>query len=431
MPPTAPPMAPPVPAPPVDALPPHLQRQQLRKVLLVLFRTKSEFEMLLDGTLSESLDAVAGGANLTVVCFNLINWLWQDRSRRLLLFLKGAVDERPESHDLKHLFEALGRGADEAPAHDDPLSPSEHSPLSFAAREQVVVFRTHFRQREKQFGYLKALKDLHDTLHVSHDFQGDLERCVKQGLTAAGLDVLRVIAEDVITLAVEAQEMVQGLEFPKAAAWVGKFAAAAERLLSDDTTAVTSAVKDLRDLPAQNMARLDTELVNTLQRMNPTELVETAARALELLAVEPSPPPLLMEFRTRLSGFTGIIATLDSLAHLHTTCQGVEDILAQKASAPDGLTAAAVPGWGEAATAISELTRLRPGDRRVTKIADAATAFVAAGLTDGAGRFTTLLDRFRRYFQDVDDELFETTGNLFNEAKLLGLQLRTFTNVSG
>lgn len=429
MPPTGQPLASPVPPPPVAALPPHLQRQQLRKVLLDQFRTKPEFEMLLDGTLGESLDAVAGGANLTVVCFNLIQWLWADPAQRLVPFLAGAVAERPNSGELKVMSEAFGRTTPTPlPVADEPTIVGA-PPMSNAARDRVVEFRTQFRQREKQFGYLKALKDLHDTLHDMNDLQGDLERCVEQGLDAAGLNELRVIAADVITLAVEAREVVQGLEIPKDAAWVGSFAAAAERLLSDKMDEVPPAVKSLRDLPAQNMAGLDHELVNTLRRMNPAELVETATRALDALATDPTPPPLLVEFRGRLSGFTRLITRIDPLADLHNTCQGIEVILAQKASAPTGLTAAGVPGWASAATGIARLSELRPDDRQTKNIAAAATAFATAAPAAAAVRFATLLARFRKFFQDVDKELFDATGDLFNEAKLLGLQLRTFTNV--
>jgi hypothetical protein len=96
----------PVPAT-VPTAPAADQQRRLRGVLLDQFPRPADLTILLADTLGVELDQVAGGANQTEVCFNLVRWLWVDKMGRLQPLLAQAVRERPNSGDLKALQQEL------------------------------------------------------------------------------------------------------------------------------------------------------------------------------------------------------------------------------------------------------------------------------------------------------------------------------------
>jgi hypothetical protein len=77
--------------------------RRLHSLLLDHFPQESDLAILLDDSLGQALNRVAGGATQTVICFKLVQWLWVDRVGRLRPFLDAAVRERPNLEDLKLL----------------------------------------------------------------------------------------------------------------------------------------------------------------------------------------------------------------------------------------------------------------------------------------------------------------------------------------
>jgi hypothetical protein len=79
-------------------------RARLRAVLLDQFPTRADLEMLLSDSLSQNLDAVAGGSNLMETVFNLIRWAAVDPRGRLQPLLAEAVKQRPHNMELPNLL---------------------------------------------------------------------------------------------------------------------------------------------------------------------------------------------------------------------------------------------------------------------------------------------------------------------------------------
>ncbi|MDY3558400.1 effector-associated domain EAD1-containing protein [Gemmata sp. JC673] len=83
------------------------QQRRLRGALLDQFPRPADLTILVADALGENIDQVAGGANQTEVCFNLVQWLWVDKPGRLQLLLARAMKERPNNAELKALKQEL------------------------------------------------------------------------------------------------------------------------------------------------------------------------------------------------------------------------------------------------------------------------------------------------------------------------------------
>jgi len=83
------------------------RRARLRAMLLEQFPKRSELAMLLDDTLSQSLDQIEGGSNLTETVFELAQWLAVDLNKRLQPLLEEAKKRRPNSAELAALHREL------------------------------------------------------------------------------------------------------------------------------------------------------------------------------------------------------------------------------------------------------------------------------------------------------------------------------------
>jgi hypothetical protein len=83
------------------------QQRRLRGLLLDQFPRPNDLKILVADALGVEIAQVAGGDNQTDVCFNLVQWLWLDKSGRLRPFLARAVAERPNSAELKALQQEL------------------------------------------------------------------------------------------------------------------------------------------------------------------------------------------------------------------------------------------------------------------------------------------------------------------------------------
>lgn len=102
--------APVPPAPPAPVASASDLQKRLRQALLGQFPQTSDLEILVNDALGQELGQVAGGDNHTKVCFNLVKWLWIDHPGRLRPLLAGAVQERPNSDELKALQRELFPG---------------------------------------------------------------------------------------------------------------------------------------------------------------------------------------------------------------------------------------------------------------------------------------------------------------------------------
>jgi Effector-associated domain 1 len=81
------------------------QYRQLNKAFISAFPKRPELERMVRFRLNENLDAIAGGANLTEVVFNLISWA--ESQERLEELLIGARKENPGNSLLKAVSEKV------------------------------------------------------------------------------------------------------------------------------------------------------------------------------------------------------------------------------------------------------------------------------------------------------------------------------------
>jgi hypothetical protein len=96
---------------PVDPAVTKADRQRrLRGLLLNQFPSGVDLAILLNDALGEILDQIAGGSNQTERSFQLVQWLWIDKSGRLEPFLAAAVRERPNCAELKALQSEITKG---------------------------------------------------------------------------------------------------------------------------------------------------------------------------------------------------------------------------------------------------------------------------------------------------------------------------------
>lgn len=122
------------------------QIERIHEALLDAFASRDALRMLVRIELEQNLDAIAGGENLRVVVFNLVNWA--EQTGRVLDLIQGAFKQNQGNAKLQ----ALVRDAQEwlAPPSSPPAAPE--APLraagSLAAPASIDVFLSYSRKDE-------------------------------------------------------------------------------------------------------------------------------------------------------------------------------------------------------------------------------------------------------------------------------------------
>ncbi|MBW4629736.1 MAG: serine protease [Brasilonema octagenarum HA4186-MV1] len=81
------------------------ERKKLRDAILSAYRSKADLEMMVDDELEENLDAIAGGANLTQVVFNLMKWA--EARGKLDYLIIAAHETNPDNQELKKFYKTI------------------------------------------------------------------------------------------------------------------------------------------------------------------------------------------------------------------------------------------------------------------------------------------------------------------------------------
>ena len=135
------------------------QLQQIQEALLDAYSSVDELRMLARFELSENLDAVAGGANLRVVVFNLLTWA--EQHGRLPDLIAGACRERPGNALLAQV-QVEARQWFAAPPGQKPDQPSlaQTAPVVPSGPAAIVLFLCY------------SHRDLEATLQVQELLRG-------------------------------------------------------------------------------------------------------------------------------------------------------------------------------------------------------------------------------------------------------------------
>jgi hypothetical protein len=86
------------------------QRSRMRSALIDQFPTRPDLAMLVDEALSVNLDGITRDSNLNETVFELIKWASIDPEGQLKPLLSLAVEQRPNSDELKALLAELFGG---------------------------------------------------------------------------------------------------------------------------------------------------------------------------------------------------------------------------------------------------------------------------------------------------------------------------------
>ena len=319
-------------------------------------------------------------------------------------------------------------------------APAAMSGMSPAVKYDVIRFNEKFVQRREQFRYLSGFKQLHEGLH---NLQAKRE-AISQAAERFKQDPnnpfeIENIGEDLIEDYKAAVKSTALLEDPSDAGWVEAYGRTVSSLRNAvtgrDLNALSSIVEVLRALPNQQ-AGLNAELVKCAKRLKPLELVNLMDVILPGLNPDGGfVPSFIAEFRDRLNRFRALCDNLSVLIKDHDCCQRVETSLAQ-AETVANVASARVPGWDVVKADLQGLTSRRPADTLANRVVQLAASFEStAGLSPQDPKligniFALLIERFRRFFLTLDEELLDMTNSLVQEAGILDAQLRTATQVN-
>lgn len=126
------------------------QVKQIREALLSAFPTRDLLAMLLREELDVALNAIAGGDNLNVLVFHLVQWA--ESTGRVGALLQGAYAQNPGNPDLKQLRRSAERWPDLAasgvlpPAQPAAAPPAAAPPAAPASPAVIDIFLAYSHQ---------------------------------------------------------------------------------------------------------------------------------------------------------------------------------------------------------------------------------------------------------------------------------------------
>jgi len=348
--------------------------------------------------------------------------------------VRGIQEMRSTRPDVRALATELGLSSASG------VAPSATSELPAAVKDNVIRFNERYVQRREQFRYLSGFKKLHEGLHNLQSKREAISQAAERfKQNPANSLEIEMIGEDLKEDYESAVKSSTSLEDPADADWVEAFGRAVTSLkdavTKRDLDALSGIVEALRTLPNQQ-AGLNSDLVRCARRLKPLELVTLMDTI--LAGLDPSGasvPAFMAEFRERLNRFRALCDGLSRLISDHDACQRIETSLAQ-AETVAVVTPDRVPSWESVKADLQGIASRRPDDTLAVRVAQLPASFEStAKLSPNdpkpAGDILAILvDRFRRLFHNVDEELLAITSDLVQEAAYLDVQLRTATHVN-
>jgi hypothetical protein len=308
-----------------------------------------------------------------------------------------------------------------------------------AVREAIIRFNERFQQRQQEFHYLNANKELHDVLHQLQSFQprmvkfaDDLRRA------AADADPLdpSELADPLQDWVAKAKQCASATEVPEQSLrWVARMERATSDLLAELSRAdvativartVDRALEVLANLPAIEQPRLNRSLVASALRLKTDELLASIDQVIRELDAGGMG---LGELRARFQAFGGLCGQLAGLIRDHDVCQAVEGAL-REAPGLQEVTPQDLYQWADIKGWLQEVLGRHPDDPRAKRPVESTRLFEEAAAAGDKKRmvqaFQRLVERFNDLFFHTDEALRETTRDLLTSVSVLDATLRGY-----
>ncbi|MFI5461188.1 MAG: hypothetical protein ACHRXM_37760 [Isosphaerales bacterium] len=417
---------------PANAIDIHIR---LKTILLEAFDLEELKELVRIHVkeLATRLEVIAPvNERLEVIVVELIDAV--ERRSLVAQLVRGIQEMRSTRPDVRALATELGLSSAGGAA------PSATSAMPTAVKDNVIRFNERFVERRKQFRYLSGFKKLHEGLHNLQSKREAISQAAERfKQNPANSLEIDMIGDDLKEDYESAVKSTASLEDPADADWVEPFGRVVtglkDAVTRRDLNALTGIVEALRTLPNQQ-AGLNSDLVRCARRLKPLELVDLMDTILAGLGPSgASVPAFMAEFRERLNRFRALCDRLSRLISDHDNCQRIETSLAQAETAAV-VTPDRVPSWESVKADLQAIASRRPDDTLAVRVAQIPNSFEStAKLSPNDPKpagdiFANFVDRFRRLFHNVDEELLAITSDLVQEAAYLDVQLRTATHVN-
>jgi hypothetical protein len=325
------------------------------------------------------------------VAFEFIGWC--HREGKLGDLVKAAARCKPEIV----VFQTLCREFDNLLAG---AAPTAQDFRTFAGRFSVLL---------RYLEFLQAYKKLHDILH---DLDGEIETFQHEADArgTAGVPISTGAADYLQGKVAEALEWRAKTEHPAKQHWVERFSKTVEEFLGPDPTKHDRALRRLKNLPAQELELLNSQLTDSAHRVDLEELGELLDWRLDGLP----------ELAKAVSDFRRACVRVRDLTAAHDICQFIDR---EFRAAPEGIsTSTDLDNWDDIRNGIEQVGVLRPNELNTTRVVTACTSFAAGGAA-AETLFHNLRAKFAKLFELVDKELLDAIQPLLSSAFRLSTSL--------
>ncbi len=308
-----------------------------------------------------------------------------------------------------------------------------------AVREAIIRFNERFQQRQREFRYLNANKELHDVLHQLQSFQPRIiEFAAAQRRASADADPLDLteLADPLQDWVVKAKKNAAATEVPdQSMKWVAKLTMAVNDLLGELTKVdlatvvartVDRALEVLANLPAQEQPRLNEKLVESALRLKTDELlgaIDQVIKGLDSAGLGRG------DLRANFQAFGGLCEQLAGLIRDHNLCQEVDGALREAAGLAE-VTPQELYQWTDIKKWLEEILSHHPDDPRAKRPVESTRLFEESAATGEKKRtgqvFQRLMERFDDLFFHTDESLRETTRDLLATISILDATLKGY-----
>jgi hypothetical protein len=272
------------------------------------------------------------------------------------------------------------------------------------------MFRREFQKRKTRLEYLRAYKQLHDTLRNIYDNRVTIANAVA-GLGRRSTAARPGTVADLLSRWLAMADRAAACIGKRAPGWLDEFRRKAEAVV--DALTSPKATKERREtaaraaeyldsLPAQQQVNLNEALLGQALELNTDELIGlmdefqgqlTGSRADHL--------------RRRVDAFRGQCQQLQDRIDDHRGCQWVA--IALQSALGAGRSGAAPAEWAGVCARLDQLATSRPGNLDACRAAESAHAYTPAAAKGALDEFR---ERFDKLFLETDKALLEQIKDL-------------------